>query len=52
MTVLLVEQNFRFASKVADRFYLMIMGVWPASFRFRNFPGAWICCMMCSGCRP
>ena len=23
MTILLVEQNFRFASKVADRFYLM-----------------------------
>ncbi|MDH6231654.1 ABC-type branched-subunit amino acid transport system ATPase component [Mesorhizobium soli] len=26
MTVLLVEQNFRFASRVADRFYLMEHG--------------------------
>ena len=26
MTILLVEQNFRFASKVADRFYLMDHG--------------------------
>ncbi|NRP16790.1 High-affinity branched-chain amino acid transport ATP-binding protein LivF [Ensifer adhaerens] len=35
MTVLLVEQNFRFASKVADRFYLMdhgrIVGEFPVS---------------------
>jgi branched-chain amino acid transport system ATP-binding protein len=26
MTILLVEQNFRFASRVADRFYLMEHG--------------------------
>ncbi|MGH7004224.1 MAG: ABC transporter ATP-binding protein, partial [Alphaproteobacteria bacterium] len=26
MTILLVEQNFRFASKVADRFYLVDHG--------------------------
>lgn len=35
MTVLLVEQNFRFASKVADRFYLMdhgrVAGEFPVS---------------------
>lgn len=35
MTVLLVEQNFRFASKVADRFYLMdhgrVTGEFPVS---------------------
>ncbi|PWE54217.1 ABC transporter ATP-binding protein [Metarhizobium album] len=35
MTVLLVEQNFRFASKIADRFYLMdhgqIVGTFPVS---------------------
>lgn len=35
MTVLLVEQNFRFASKVADRFYLMdhgrMVGEFPVS---------------------
>ncbi|QPI25343.1 ABC transporter ATP-binding protein [Sinorhizobium meliloti] len=35
MTVLLVEQNFRFASKVADRFYLMdhgrVAGAFPVS---------------------
>ncbi len=32
MTVVLVEQNFRFASKVADRFYLMDHGVMTAEF--------------------
>ncbi|MBV2144116.1 ABC transporter ATP-binding protein [Falsochrobactrum sp. TDYN1] len=32
MTVLLVEQNFRFAAKVADRFYLMDHGVVTESF--------------------
>jgi len=35
MTVLLVEQNFRFASKIADRFYLMdhgqIVGTFPVA---------------------
>ncbi|KQY61460.1 ABC transporter ATP-binding protein [Ensifer sp. Root142] len=33
MTVLLVEQNFRFASKVADRFYLMDHGRMVGEFR-------------------
>ena len=32
MTVVLVEQNFRFASKVADRFYLMDHGQMVAEF--------------------
>lgn len=32
MTVVLVEQNFRFASKVADRFYLMDHGKMVAEF--------------------
>ena len=31
-TIILVEQNFRFASKVADRFYLMDHGVMTAEF--------------------
>ena len=31
-TVLLVEQNFRFASKIADRFYLMDHGQMTAEF--------------------
>ena len=32
MTILLVEQNFRFASRVADRFYLMEHGQITADF--------------------
>ncbi|GAA5541925.1 MULTISPECIES: ABC transporter ATP-binding protein [Brucella] len=32
MTILLVEQNFRFAAKVADRFYLMDHGVVTENF--------------------
>lgn len=32
MTVLMVEQNFRFASRVADRFYLMDHGKMVANF--------------------
>ena len=32
MTVVLVEQNFRFASKIADRFYLMDHGKMTAEF--------------------
>ncbi|MBK4216675.1 ATP-binding cassette domain-containing protein, partial [Paracoccus caeni] len=32
MTVVLVEQNFRFAAKVADRFYLMDHGQMKAEF--------------------
>ncbi len=32
MTVVMVEQNFRFASRVADRFYLMDHGRMTASF--------------------
>ena len=42
MTVLLVEQNFRFAAKVADRFYLMDHGVVLESFphgRIARAPG-------------
>ncbi len=32
MTILLVEQNFRFASRIADRFYLMEHGKVIAGF--------------------
>ena len=35
MTILLVEQNFRFASRIADRFYVMEHGAIIA-----GFPGA------------
>ncbi|PWL17177.1 ABC transporter ATP-binding protein [Falsochrobactrum shanghaiense] len=38
MTVLLVEQNFRFAAKVADRFYLMDHGVVTESFPTAELP--------------
>jgi branched-chain amino acid transport system ATP-binding protein len=32
MTILLVEQNFRFASRIADRFYLMDHGQMVSEF--------------------
>ncbi|WP_096787348.1 ABC transporter ATP-binding protein [Rhodobacter sp. CZR27] len=38
MTVVLVEQNFRFASKVADRFYLMDHGRMVAEFPVEDLP--------------
>ncbi len=38
MTVLLVEQNFRFASRVADRFYLMDHGRMVAEFPVGELP--------------
>ncbi|GGH64120.1 ATP-binding cassette domain-containing protein [Frigidibacter albus] len=38
MTVVLVEQNFRFASKVADRFYLMDHGRMKAEFPVADLP--------------
>ncbi|HEV7436695.1 MAG TPA: ABC transporter ATP-binding protein [Pseudorhizobium sp.] len=38
ITVLLVEQNFRFASRVADRFYLMDHGQMVADFPVRELP--------------
>lgn len=38
MTVVLVEQNFRFASKVADRFYLMDHGQMAAEFPVGDLP--------------
>ncbi|MBW9090959.1 ABC transporter ATP-binding protein [Rhizobium wenxiniae] len=38
MTVLMVEQNFRFASKVADRFYLMDHGRMVADFPVGELP--------------
>jgi branched-chain amino acid transport system ATP-binding protein len=38
MTVLLVEQNFRFASKIADRFYLMDHGQMVADFPVADLP--------------
>ena len=38
MTVVLVEQNFRFASRVADRFYLMDHGRMVADFPVADLP--------------
>ncbi|TNV08966.1 ABC transporter ATP-binding protein, partial [Ochrobactrum teleogrylli] len=38
MTILLVEQNFRFAAKVADRFYLMDHGVVTENFPTAELP--------------
>lgn len=38
MTVVLVEQNFRFAAKVADRFYLMDHGAMVAEFPVGELP--------------
>lgn len=39
MTVVLVEQNFRFAAKVADRFYLMDHGRMTAEFPVADLAG-------------
>lgn len=39
MTILLVEQNFRFASKVADRFYLVDHGKIVDNFHVSELPG-------------
>jgi branched-chain amino acid transport system ATP-binding protein len=39
MTILLVEQNFRFASRVADRFYLMEHGKITAGFPVAELDG-------------
>ena len=38
MTIVLVEQNFRFAAKVADRFYLMDHGKMVAEFPVGELP--------------
>ncbi|AYG58060.1 ABC transporter ATP-binding protein [Rhizobium jaguaris] len=38
MTILLVEQNFRFASRIADRFYLMDHGQMIAEFPVGELP--------------
>ena len=38
MTILLVEQNFHFASKVADRFYLVDHGKIVESFHVDELP--------------
>ena len=39
LTVLLVEQNFRFARRVADRFYVMEGGVVVDAFRSDEVEG-------------
>ncbi|WP_312723208.1 ABC transporter ATP-binding protein [Stutzerimonas kunmingensis] len=39
MTILLVEQNFRFASKVADRFYVVDHGMVIDTFDVADLPG-------------
>ena len=38
MTILLAEQNFRFASKIADRFYLMDHGLITEGFEVAELP--------------
>jgi branched-chain amino acid transport system ATP-binding protein len=38
MTILLVEQNFRFASRIADRFYLMDHGQMVSEFPVGELP--------------
>ena len=38
MTILLVEQNFRFASRIADRFYIMDHGVVTEGFDVAELP--------------
>lgn len=38
MTILLVEQNFRFASRIADRFYLMDHGQMVSEFPVSELP--------------
>ena len=38
MTILLVEQNFRFASKIADRFYIMDHGMVTDGFDVADLP--------------
>jgi|TARA_S200002703_G_scaffold42688_1_gene37068 branched-chain amino acid transport system ATP-binding protein len=38
MTILLVEQNFRFASKIADRFYVMDHGMVTDGFDVADLP--------------
>ena len=38
MTILLVEQNFRFASRIADRFYLMDHGQMVSEFPVAELP--------------
>ena len=48
MTILLVEQNFRFAKKVADRFYLMEDGRMVDSFPGTSWMRAWTNFMACS----
>ncbi|MHC3749162.1 ABC transporter ATP-binding protein [Stutzerimonas stutzeri] len=42
MTILLVEQNFRFASKVADRFYVVDHGQVIDTFDVADLPGRMI----------
>jgi branched-chain amino acid transport system ATP-binding protein len=38
MTILLVEQNFRFASRIADRFYVMDHGQMVSEFPVGELP--------------
>ncbi|MDH2245490.1 ABC transporter ATP-binding protein [Pseudomonas sp. GD03855] len=42
MTILLVEQNFRFSSKVADRFYVVDHGMVIDTFDVADLPGRMI----------
>ncbi len=49
-TILLVEQNFRWASALADRFHVMEHGRIVESFASAGLPRTWTSCMISSAC--
>ena len=50
LTVVLVEQNFRFAAPLADRHYVLSMGAWWCRWSGRNWNQIWSGCTSCSEC--